>query len=601
MSSIDTKNSTMNPVENKSVNISNNNNGNNGNGKKYSLFENLKHPELLYNLINWIFNKKGRAKEFTVEFKKLFYDKEIGELYGYKNGNFWKIVMLYLTLFISVGFGIQSKNYFNKQLDNPFVRFLSVPIVGEAKTVQGFLDTIQQNYQDPAIRRKFHLDTIRSISIKNSPDFVSDYIQLTFDGMADDHNSSMISEAICGEDNNYIGTPYSSIEDRTVIVTLDMLKDLYLVPDSVLITEIDIKDLPGYVLLKPPRKDFAVPLLIQGVAEQLPYGHNFLLTTKFNDFLFGNDNLIYCDSTENQISFYVDTVLEQEHLKSVLLPIAEKHGIQTDGYNFEISVVSGIHPMTLVCFNNVNEKNISYREIKKAVIEEYKLKPEKIIDAYFKEYDYIGADYAVTESFNASDTKNSLLIIFNDLKKVKDFNDELKTFSSQVITRNINIGSTKQRKGIEMDMENVNMRFILNIIEIIVTSFLFIIGILAVTSLISFIRVLFEKYFQKIEKNIGTFMAFGINIKVVYSIMLTIFVIITLSVSIILALLGGYIAEFFMIKIIGNSAQEGLRLFSLFNWWTIIALLAVIGANVIAFKQASKIFSKWPGDIINDR
>ena len=82
----------------------------------------LKTWKLAFRVTNFLYEKYGRAKDFSNAFKKLFFENEIGELYGFQNGNFYKIILLYVILFISVGFGIQSKKFFNKQLDNPFVK-----------------------------------------------------------------------------------------------------------------------------------------------------------------------------------------------------------------------------------------------------------------------------------------------------------------------------------------------------------------------------------------------------------------------------------------------------------------------------------------------
>jgi hypothetical protein len=569
--------------------------------KNSGIFKNLKHHlnTFLYNKINWLFDKYGTGLEFSPGFKRLFFKKEIGELYGKKNGNFWKIVLLYFILFISVGFGIQSKRFFYKQLDNPFVRFLTVPIDGEARLVPELVDSLKSKFLKPDLRAKFHLDTIRSVSIQNPAAFLSDYIQLDFDGIADDYNSQLVQKAICSKENNYVGKPFTSIEDRSVIVTLDLLKDLYLVPDTLTIAELNPENLPGFLMFKPSFLGCPVPLVLQGVANQLPYGFSFLLPTKFNDHLYSDPSSVYRDSDYLQISFYIDTLIDAELLKKTIEPVAAQNGISIDEVNFSVVTNQGVHPTMLVAFENVPEKKYLSVLLKDAVKKQFNLDDRSIFDAFYRKYEFPGSEYAAASFFKAN--KTSLMVIFKNLKKVKSFNDMLKTYSSEVITNSINKGSTKQRKGIEMEMTNVNMRFILNIIEIIVTSFLIIIGTLAVIALVSFIRVLFEKYFQKIEKNIGTFMAFGINIKVVYSIMLTIFIIITVGVSILLAIAGGYAAEFSMIWIFNYSISERISLFSLLNFWSVVALLVIVSANFYAFWKASKIFSKWPGDILNGR
>jgi hypothetical protein len=555
----------------------------------------IKHSERLYKIANWIFQKLGIAGNFSLEFKQLFFKKEIDELYGDKNGNFWKIVLLYLTLFVSVGFGIQSKNFFNKQLDNPFVRFISIPIREEAATCTELIDSLNMRYTQPAYSSKFNLDTIRSLSVGNPLRFSSENVEITFEGMADDFNSDLVVEAVCNKDNGYIGKQFSTIEDRSVIVTLNFLKDLYLVDDDKTIEELTPEDIPGYIMFQPSGYGQSIPLLVQGVAEQLPYGYNFLLPNKFNSYLFYDSHLLFYDESDTQISFYIDTLIETSQLKSAIQTLADQNSIDAGDANLIIEKTASIHGATIVSFPYISANEPFKTVVKEELKSKFGLNDSQIIDAFLKQYDINGPNYPYKAP------KTAVLVVFDDLKKVRSFSEDIKAYSSEIITNSLMVGSTKKLKGIELEMTSVKLRFILNIIEVIVTAFLIIIGILAVTSLMSFVRVLFEKYFQRIEKNIGTFMAFGINIKIVYSIMLSVFVFTTVIISFILAIIVGWLAELLMVALIGNSVGENLNLFSVFNLWSLGALAAIIFANVYAFKNASRIFSKWPGDIINSR
>jgi hypothetical protein len=113
---------------------------------------------------------------------------------------------------------------------------------------------------------------------------------------------------------------------------------------------------------------------------------------------------------------------------------------------------------------------------------------------------------------------------------------------------------------------------------------------------------LFEKYFQKIEKNIGTFKAFGINIKEIYRKVLIIFILINLVFSLIFAIIiGELISTFLTWTSLVTSMNQTVDLFNLFNLVPVILSVIIGGAVWRAYNKAFKIFDAWPGDIIYDR
>lgn len=560
----------------------------------------LKTWKLAFKVTNFLYEKYGQAKDFSKCFKKLFFENEIGELYGYKNGNFYKIILLYIILFISVGFGIQSKKFFNQQLDNPFVKYLLVPIEGDASLcAEQLLDSIENRYLSSEFKNKYHIDAIRAMSTGNRMRVSSDFVTNGYSGLGDTYNSTLIGEAVFGGENKFVGNTYNHVNNRSVVVTLNLLKELYLVEDNMTIEDLTTDDIQGYIMMEPyvDGLSVSIPLLIQGVVEQLPWGYDYLLPSKYNDHLFGNPNVIYFNESDNQIGYFVDTIVDYDFTLKVVENLLNEYNLNTDSNYLHIELSNSIHEATWIWFNNYdNNLPGGFNEIfKDRLSQKLNINETKIINANDKNYPEMGEGWAARATINA------VLIDFEDLRKVRDFNVDFKNFTSEVVTEAVGYGSTKKIKGLELELNEIEMRSTLNIIEIIVTAFLIIIAVLAMTALVSFVRVLFEKYFQKIDKNIGTFMAFGINIKVVYAIMLTIFAFSTVLLSFVLALVIGLILEYLLLLLIGNSIGDEVSLFSMRNIWIVGAIVAIGFANGWAFKKASKIFSEWPGDIINDR
>ena len=437
----------------------------------------------LYNLIDWIFRKK--SKDYSPDFKKLFFKNEIWALYGDRWSNFWKIIMLYIALFISVGFGVKSYQFFKQQLDNPFVRFISVPIQGDAVACPDLISSLQGKFMADSIKSDYNLESIRAFSTENPLQFSSDKVQTTFNGMADDYNSALILEAVCSKGNNYIGKPFGNVEERSAIVTLNLLKDLLLVDQNVTIEDLSEADIPGYIMFQPSGFGQEFPLLVQGVTEQLPYESDFLLPSKFNDYLFYDNSLLYHSSDDNsQVSYYIDAPISVGDLQKVIYPIVANYGINPSDGNLIIESTSSIHSNVLVSISNITDTTIA-NVLRQSITSQFKLSPDQIVDAYYKPYNMTGSGWVYKAS------QSSMLVVFENLKKVRIFNDSLKTISSEIITNTLMAGSAKKVKGIEVEMEKINLRNILRLIEFIVIGFIIIIAFLAGTSLMSFVKVIF--------------------------------------------------------------------------------------------------------------
>jgi len=118
-----------------------------------------------------------------------------------------------------------------------------------------------------------------------------------------------------------------------------------------------------------------------------------------------------------------------------------------------------------------------------------------------------------------------------------------------------------------------------------------------------FLSNILSTHLNKIKMNIGTFKAFGIDIKRIYLGMMYIFVLLPLLVSLIIAGILGYLGSvYFLIKILSPFSVERNLYFDLFDSYTLISVIVLIVVNYLAFSVIiNRIFRMSPGDLIYDR
>jgi len=118
-----------------------------------------------------------------------------------------------------------------------------------------------------------------------------------------------------------------------------------------------------------------------------------------------------------------------------------------------------------------------------------------------------------------------------------------------------------------------------------------------------FLSNILSTHLNSIKKNIGTFKAFGIDIKRIYIGMMYIFVLFPLFLALILAGIVGYLGfVYFIIDLLSPFAVEKNLYFDLFNNYTLISVLVLTIVNYYAFSLIiNRIFKQTPGDLIYDR
>jgi hypothetical protein len=544
---------------------------------------------------NIIDSEGNRSNALTKIFTQKFLSKETGELYGQSLENFGKICSLFTILFLAGGFGWQSYRYISQKLDDPFVKTIEIQNVDK---VQPYL---LQDVKDSLHFKVTNRDTMKHYNIKSVNYFEkginftvsSSYKTKDYYGRSIDLHSPLLNN-ILDENNKIAGGNFSSINDMGVIVTKALLSELYITTDG--LTTISVL---------PKSNQFALRMPVVAVVNKLPKGNEFLVLNKYIDHFAWSPEELYDFAMTDTVSIGLDGSFDAGKVKNDAIEAinSSPYSSLLDASQLSITPVLAMNPGLLlkIPVRQVSDTTVLRADMQEvvAVLQEQLaaksgIAGNKIYPAYHKYYSDASIGYPLAGKYT-----NSMELTFDKLNKVFGLDHSLLIWSENNYQK---MTGSSDSIVFGFDLESVTLRDILKIVGFLIFTFLLIIIILSIVSIYTIIQVVFEKYFQKIDKNIGTFKAFGINIKGIYRKILIIFILIDLVFSYIIALVFGEVISLFLTAFsLVTSMNESVDLFNLFNFVPIL-LTAIISLCVFfAYKSAFKIFDAWPGDIIYDR
>jgi ABC-type lipoprotein export system ATPase subunit len=511
------------------------------------------------------------------DFKHLFYRNETKELLGSKNKHFWLIVIIMFFTFLAIGFSSGSLNYLKNKMEDPFIRSINASVPSTNRNAFKMID----QYNSDSLQLKYHYDTIVGYN-KWTTYFQGDLPESgnrCIDGRSIPFNDPLVSTIVDKTINNSTGNAFISEKDISVIVTRNFVERLGCSKE------------PTFIFRK-TRDGRTVPVPIRAIVDKLPGDKIDFMTTQFyysNSMSLG-DKFLFSDNKKLYAYVVMDT-LKSDDLKKASENFFTKYSngggslkINTiDVYPYQFSYKSVL--CLQVSFNNSEQIPIAdidslYSQFR-ASGEIANLMKEKGI----QENEFIHAYFPNTDN-RISHRYDYIAVNFNDLSKVDEF---ARKFSEDADIR-LEMSKIEQ-------MKNYNfVSKLTGIMSIILIGF-------SVLMINIFLSNILSTHLNKIKKNIGTFKAFGIDIKRIYIGMMYIFVLMPLVLALALAAVVGYAGSvYFIIKLLSPFAVEKDLYFDLFNSYTLISVVVMAIVNYYAFSLIiNRIFKQTPGDLIYDR
>jgi ABC-type lipoprotein export system ATPase subunit len=511
------------------------------------------------------------------DFKHLFYRNETKELLGKKNKHFWLISVILFFTFLAIGFSNGSLNYLKDKMEDPFVRSISAPIPTTNRNAFRTIDL----YNTDSLKQKFNYDTIVGYN-KWTAYFQGDLPESPnrgIDGRSIPFDDPLVNTIIDKDINNAVGNPFIAENDISIVVTRNFVEKLGCSKE------------PTFVYRK-TREGRAIPIPIRAIVDKLPGEKIDFMTTQYfysNSNSLG-DKFLFADNKKLYVYAVVDTMKVEEFRQvseAFFARYYEEGGFlevnTVDVYPYQFSFKSVLYLQVSFDYSeeipieDIDALYAQYRESDeiKNFISENKIEGHEFIQAYFpnqenritRRYDYISVN-------------------FNDLSKV----DEFATKFAEDSEIKLEMSKIEQ-------MKNYNfVSKLTGIMSIILIGF-------SVVMINIFLSNILSTHLNNIKKNIGTFKAFGIDIKRIYIGMMYVFVLMPLVISLCVAAAFGYLgAVYFIIDILSPFAVEKDLYFDLYNRYTLISIIVMAVVNYYAFSVIiDKIFKQTPGDLIYDR
>lgn len=153
--------------------------------------------------------------------------------------------------------------------------------------------------------------------------------------------------------------------------------------------------------------------------------------------------------------------------------------------------------------------------------------------------------------------------------------------------------------GVQLDMAQVASKENFQAVTVIARILSAAIVIFAIVCIIMFLVNMLQGYFQKVQRNIGTFKAFGMNARELIMVYIFILVMIVCT-AMVMALAVTWLIQL-VLPLLGVE-KNGFNYLSLWNGTTLVAACIILFSTVFTVIQVmSRMLSRTPGDLIYDR
>ncbi|MBK8473743.1 MAG: hypothetical protein IPL33_17160 [Sphingobacteriales bacterium] len=95
------------------------------------------------------------------DFKRLFHHRESRELLGESYRNLWILIGILTLTFFAIGFASGSLSYLDQKMNNPFIRWVTLPIPA---TDAAQTERFKTELNAPNLKQEYLYDTISSFS-----------------------------------------------------------------------------------------------------------------------------------------------------------------------------------------------------------------------------------------------------------------------------------------------------------------------------------------------------------------------------------------------------------------------------------------------------
>ena len=511
------------------------------------------------------------------DYFKLFVRREGKVVLGRHYSNLWLLTSVLTLTFLAISFSNASLEYLSFKMNDPFINWVDI----KNEYGEGDMTGLMKGLADSTVREEYHFVDLQMDYTTNKNFFGKDddliqYLSIRFfHSMA----GNPLMESILDEDNVVDGASveYSELTDDMVgvIITQDVMKRLGYTDKPAFIDFLgasDGADQLGFNLLLQDRyARFPIPVI--AIVKRLPGNMDMISTRYFyarleNDmtYPFNLNNREYAVSAH----YFVPEGVDADEFSSFL---STTYGKDCDVRSSFIPSVVTYAKGTLIGMSGPYHAEIDPFEIKRvddAVSQKFgELGVKRVFDCKFVDRTLPQGDY--------------LSVQFRDLNRIREFETYV-----------------KDTYKVKIEMSQINAKENFNAVSVMANILSWAIVAFSILCIILFIVNLFQSYFQKVKKNLGTFKAFGISNRQLISVYLLI-MLLTILVSIIVSLSLSYTIEA-LLPLLGIMKDGTFNYFMLSNAKTFYSIVIILVASMLTvFIVMKRLLSATPGNLIYDR
>lgn len=498
---------------------------------------------------------------------KLFLDKEGKELRGKHNFNFLVLVAIFIVAIFSIGFGSASMKYLQFKMDDPFINWVDI-IVRQKISDRGSKIPLETFLKDSILRKDIQFEAPESNYLLNI-DFrhIEKGKNIQFQGRSIDSKSSILPKILDGT-NVLVNRSLPLVDEELgLIVTQGTLHDLGYtgIPAFIYLSlSYDDESCQKLGISGGVNASYPVAFPIIAVVKQLPGMNSFLFTKRF---------LKDC-SANNKTSFDITAIENNETLKII-------------GKEDVINAIASTIPD--------NEYSVS--------INQYRMSWDQQVELSIEAYNEIDLLATYNNLYNTLKKKYAGITRIYDFQPIQSYSLDKPAYYSVQIKNLENIKSFQEKLydqcGIKLEMSSIdqknNFQFVQRMGNILSICIIFI----AVLFICFFIYFMLSTHFHRIQRNLGTFKAFGISNSTLYYIYIILLSRITI-VAFVFAFSFTCVCNIAFNMI--TQIETGYYWINVLVWPNLLLLLLAIIAAVITSYWVARIkLQQTPGDLIYNR
>lgn len=517
------------------------------------------------------------------QYLKLLMAREGKEVLGKRGSNLWLLTLVLVATFASIAFSEGSMIYLRDRMEDPFTNWVSINKPEDGNRFSAFRETLTE----PENMKHYGYTGVLQDQYKN----------LTFQGI-DSHHQFYLScrffeqlntplvHAILNDDNVVEGC----VVDTTLL--LDKSFGLIITMDAAQRLGYGLGNLPVYIdnlqfsegadslgveLIENWAKPLALPVL--AVVRRLPNNVDIVGANYFyeQEDLNGDTNPFnfqYNEQYQHQLMYYISNEVGKETLDEYIKSIVPD-SLKDDFASLQ------------------NEEELqTMKPWKSGCVVQYELGVDSLPRSLYQ-----GIAKKVSEKFDR--TKVQRIYKFN----TKDFPSQRSDYLSVSFASLDSIRAfeafAKDEYHIQLEMEQVASKENFQAVTVIARILSAAMVIFSIVCIIMFLVNMLQSYFQKVQRNIGTFKAFGMNAgELIYTYVIILVLIVITAIA--FALLATWGIQ--MILPVLGLEKDGFNYLSLWNGTTYVAAVVVLVSTVatVVFVM-TRMLSKTPGDLIYDR